>query len=44
MVKQRNSVIESEIMFKDNLATFSEIDKTCRRNAKDSPYSRMKHD
>ena len=27
MVKQRNSVIESEIMLKDNLATFSEIDK-----------------
>ena len=27
MVKQRNSMIENEIMLKENLATFSEIDK-----------------
>ncbi len=27
MVKQRNSMIENEIMLEENLATFSEIDK-----------------
>ena len=27
MVKQRNSMIESEIMLEENLATFSKIDK-----------------
>lgn len=27
MVKQKNSMIENEIMLKENLATFSEIDK-----------------
>ena len=27
MVKQRNSMIENEIMLKENLATFSKIDK-----------------
>ena len=27
MVKQRNSMIENEIMLEENLAAFSEIDK-----------------
>ena len=27
MVKQRNSMIENEIMLEENLATFSETDK-----------------
>lgn len=27
MVKQKNSMIENEIMLEENLATFSEIDK-----------------
>lgn len=27
MVKQRNSMIENEIMLEENLATFSEINK-----------------
>lgn len=27
MVKQRNSMIENEVMLEENVATFSEIDK-----------------